>query len=135
MKPPALIPAEFGRLVVPVLRPCLPIAAAYLLGSALSGRLRDDSDIDIAVLPHVGRAITIQERLRLAADLQQQIGRPVDLGVLTSENLVYAYEAILKGQRLFAVDRDAVAEAENRLLGGYFQLREDRHEVETAYAA
>ena len=135
MKSPVTTPAEIGYLVVPVLRQCPSIAAAYLLGSAVSGRLRDDSDIDIALLPFAGQSIAIHERLTLAAALQQQVGRPVDLGVMTSKNLVYAYEAILKGQRLFTVDRDAVAETESRLLGGYFQLREDRHEVETAYHA
>lgn len=128
-------PAEIGRLVAPILQRYEQIAAAYLMGSAVSGRLRADSDIDIALLLFEGQPIAVQERLKLAADLQQQVKRPVDLGVITSGNLVYAYEAMMRGQRFFTANRDVADATETRLLGCYFQLRHDRREVETAYHA
>lgn len=111
------------------------IAAAYLLGSAAEGRLRPDSDIDIALLPAGGHAFSLRDRLDMAADLEPLFGRPVDIGIVTTANLVYASEAILKGERIVVRDRDYTAASETRLLGLYLQFREDRREVEEAYRA
>lgn len=111
------------------------IAAAYLLGSAVAGQMRDDSDIDIALLPIAGKTVSLQERLAMAAALELQLGRTVDIGVITSANLVYASEAILKGTRIDVGDTDYTEAMETRQLGCYLQFREDRREVEEAYHA
>ena len=60
------------------------ILAVYLLGSAGAGRLRPDSDIDLALLPVSGRHIDEFERVKLAADIALEIGREVDIGVISS---------------------------------------------------
>lgn len=111
------------------------IAAAYLLGSAVSGQLRRDSDIDIALLPADSQTISVRKRLELAALLETKLGRTVDIGIITPQNLVYACEAILKGRRIVTPNDDYTDMMETRLLGAYIVFREDRREVEETYRA
>ena len=64
------------------------ILAAYLLGSAATGQMRPDSDIDIAMMLVPGETLSGLEMMDLAASLTPRDGRSVDLGLLTSQNLV-----------------------------------------------
>ena len=111
------------------------IAAAYLLGSAVTGKMRRDSDIDIALLPEEGQKIPLQSRLELASLLEAKLSRTIDIGVITSKNLVYASEAILNGYRIVTRQKNYTEAAETRLLGCYFTYRQDRKEVEKSYHA
>ncbi len=124
---------QLQEQLAPPLRRRSDIAAAYLLGSALHGRLRPDSDIDVALLPAAEGAIRLPARMALAAELGENLGRTVDLGIISSANLVYAAEAILGGRRIVTIDAEYVMAMETRLLGGYLQLKQDRREVEAAY--
>lgn len=123
--------------IMTVLEDLLPgvpgLAAAYLMGSAVEGRLRPDSDIDIALLPSQGRTYSLQERLDIAAMLELRLGRTVDVGIVGSRNLIYAAEAILKGKRVGTCDVAYAEAEETRLLGAYYMFLEDRREVEDAY--
>jgi uncharacterized protein len=111
------------------------ILAAYLLGSAVSGRLRPDSDIDIALLPCPGSRIDGLERAGLASRIAFFIGRDVDVGELGSGNLVYAKEAMATGRRIFARDSSAADLAAATLMGMYLSFDEERREVLDAYRA
>ncbi len=111
------------------------VAAAYLLGSGVRHALRPDSDLDIAVLPVRGCVISPQERLSLAADLEDVAGRTVDLGMLSTANLVYAKEAVAHGTVIFERDRAARARFAMLVLSMYAALQESRREVLHAYAA
>ena len=109
------------------------IAAAYLLGSAAKGALRNDSDIDVALLPLAEQDVPLQSRLELAADLELRLGRPVDIGVISKKNLIYASEAILNGLRLVTLQREYTEAMETRFLGCYLTFRQDRKQVEENY--
>jgi predicted nucleotidyltransferase len=111
------------------------IAAAYLLGSAADGRLRADSDVDIALLPLRGVEISGMERADLAADLELVLGRPVDVGVLHTGNLVYAKEAVALGKLLFEGDRASRVRFVTLVYSMYADLQENRQEVIRGYAA
>lgn len=111
------------------------IAAAYFLGSGAEERLRADSDVDIALLPVQGQHITTPERLNLAADLTSLAGRPVDLGILQTGNLVYAKEAVTRGRVIFERDHAITARFAALVLSMYADLQENRREVLNAYAA
>ena len=111
------------------------LAAAYLLGSGARGRLRPDSDLDLALLPLRGRVIAPEDRLSLAADLEELAGRPVDVGVLSTTNLVYAKEAVAHGVLLLERDPSARACFAMLVLSMYASLQESRREVLHAYAA
>lgn len=111
------------------------ILALYVLGSAATGSMRPDSDIDLAILCEPGQEFTSLQRAELAADATCCLGRDVDCGELSSRNLVYAREAILKGRRLFARDPSRVDAMETNLLSMYIRFNEDRREVLDAYRA
>lgn len=111
------------------------IAAAYLLGSAKLGKMRRDSDIDVALLPVEGRNIPVLTRLALASQLESKLNRTIDIGVISAQNLIYASEAIFNGRRIVTVQKNYTQIAETRLLGCYFTFRQDRKEVEESYSA
>jgi predicted nucleotidyltransferase len=111
------------------------ITAAYLLGSAVTGRLRDDSDIDVAVLPSRGAVFSVQDRLDLGIRLESILGREVDVGVLSTANLVYAKEAVARGRLFFERDHAVTARFAMSVLSMYAELQEVRKEVLRAYAA
>ncbi len=130
---------SFNEATVAALAGCLErhpsIAAAYLLGSAVQGRLRPESDLDVAVLPTRPHGLPIVERLALAAELSQAAGRDVDLGILSTSSLVYAKEAVAHGRLFFERDREARARFAMYALSMYASLQEARQEVIAAYAA
>ena len=111
------------------------VEAVYLLGSAASGNLRPDSDIDIAILPTAGGHLDVFVRNAMASSLALKLGREVDSGILSSKNLVYAYQAIMTGRRIFARNPVAVDKTVACLLGMYGQFNFDRKEVQSAYSA
>lgn len=123
----------FAELVSPILAKRTDIAAAYLLGSAATGKLRNDSDIDIALLPMDEKVIPLQSCLELAVELEEKLKRPADIGIITTKNLIYASEAILNGHRITTLQQNYTEMTETRLLGCYFTFRQDRKEVEESY--
>ena len=111
------------------------VAAVYLLGSVVTGQLRDDSDIDIAVLPAGRQVVSMQTRLELAGLLETKLGRTIDIGIIDAHNLIYASEAILRGKRIVTLQKEYTEMTEMRLLGCYLVFKEDRKEVEESYHA
>ncbi len=111
------------------------IAAVYLLGSVVTGRLRDDSDIDIALLPVDQQVLSMKSRLELAGLLEAKLGRTIDIGIIDARNLIYASEAILRGKRIVTLQKKYTEATEMRLLGCYLVFKEDRKEVEESYHA
>jgi len=97
--------------------------------------LRADSDVDLALLPARGNLITPEQRLELAADLEDLVGRIVDVGILSTANLVYAKEAVANGLLLFERDPAARARFAALVFSMYADLQENRREVLHAYAA
>jgi len=111
------------------------IDAVYALGSVVRDALRVDSDIDLAVIPAPGVRLDAAALIGLAAELGGVLGRQVDLGVLTSANLVYARQALLTGQCIFYRPGCRAALRAATLLGLYARFHDDRREVLHAYTA
>ena len=111
------------------------ISAAYALGSVLTDRLCADSDIDIALLPAPGYSLSQMDLLLLSSQLGTCCPRPVDLGILSTHNLIYAKEALLQGECLFCKDQYFHDLFVATALGLYLELRTARREVEHAYTA
>ena len=111
------------------------LLAACLLGSALTDRFRPDSDVDVALMVRPGATLSALDRLDLAARLQTAVGYPVQLGLLTHGDLIYAKEAVEGGRWLFCHDVPARDLFVATALALYVQLRYERREVERAYAA
>ena len=111
------------------------ILAAYLHGSTARGSARADSDVDIALLPRPGLRLSLQSRLAFAGELETLLGRPVDLGELTTRNLVYAKEVVEHGQEIFTRNRFQTDLFMATALAMYAELQEQRKEVLDAYSA
>jgi len=120
---------------IAALQRCDAVQAAFLLGSAATGRLRSESDVDVAILPSCRAGLALETRLSLTAELARAFGRPVDLGVLSTENVVYAKEAVTTGRILFERDRAVTSWFAMLALSMYASLQEARREVLRAYAA
>ena len=110
------------------------VLAFYLLGSAVRGRLRNDSDVDIAVMPMPGSRISSVECLGIANALSYRLRRTVDLGELSSRNLVYANEVLHTGVLLYSRDPATTALTAANLLGLYLEFNERRQEVIRAFS-
>lgn len=111
------------------------ICAAFLLGSSLSDRMRPDSDFDLAILPAQDTKLDGLERNLLGTALFQKIGKPVDIGLLSSHNLIYTKEAILNGREIYCNNRTFTDLMTTTFLGMYVMFQEERSEVLDAYRA
>jgi hypothetical protein len=68
------------------------IQAAYLFGSAAAGRQRDDSDLDLALVPR-SNALR-RQKLDILTDLAQTGFDNVDVLILDTNDIVVQYEAV-----------------------------------------
>jgi predicted nucleotidyltransferase len=102
--------------------------AIYLFGSAAAGRLRDDSDVDVAVLlPHVrAKALGSLALSELAFDLMKALRRDVDLINLRQVSTVLQKQVIENGIVLFCADEFAKDEFEMLTISFYQKLNEER---------
>lgn len=124
----ALSPARQESILsaLAALRP----AAIYLFGSAAKGKLRDDSDIDLAFLPRT--ATDPMVIFNASQTLADALGREVDLIGLTTASTVMAKEVIRTGI-LLADDLPALRhDFEMRTLSDYARLNEERQPVLSA---
>lgn len=111
------------------------IRAVWILGSAATDRLRDDSDVDFAIYYTPGTVRDLAAHGGLVLDLERMLGRTVDLGQLRSSNLVYAVQATQKGELLYARDPEEATAFTSRMQSLYLDLKHDRKIVEDAYCA
>ncbi|VGO13720.1 hypothetical protein PDESU_02277 [Pontiella desulfatans] len=111
------------------------ILAAYLHGSTAKGTARQDSDIDIALLPEPGHRLPLRQRLEYAAELEAQLGAAVDVGELSSGNVVYAKEVVAHGREIFTRNRFKSDLFMATSLAMYAELQQQRKEVLDAYTA
>ena len=111
------------------------ILAAYLHGSTVEGTSRPDSDVDCALLLYPDQDMTSLELMELTGELSGRLGAPLDLGILSTRNLVYFVQAVHKGARIFCRDENRADSLVATAFSLYGRLKEDRREVEAAYHA
>lgn len=109
--------------------------AAYVLGSAVNGTLRPDSDLDFGLLLQPGETLPAQEINDLASELALSFGRPVDIGLVSARNLIYARQCVLTGRQIFCRDVFRAGLAVATLLSLGMQLDFERQEILHAYTA
>lgn len=98
------------------------IQAAYVFGSAATGRARRDSDVDVAVLLarplRADRALSY--RLKLMGDLGSALGRSdVDVVVLNEAPPLLAHRVLSKGRLVFERSPSARVRFQVRTAGRY----------------
>ena len=110
------------------------ILAAYLHGSMAKGTEHEDSDVDIAILAEPGQHISLQTRLEYAGELESVFHRPVDIGELSTHNLIYAKEVAVSGQQIFTTNPLESDRFLATCLSMYTDLQVQRKEVLNAYS-
>lgn len=100
----------FRGAVRRALEPFEDVAFAFLFGSVVSGRLRTDSDLDVAVYGVSGRGLEIEADRELAREGEMQLaveretGRNVDLLVLNRAPAAVCAAAVGAGVPVFVRD-------------------------------
>ena len=111
------------------------ILAAYMLGSAVHGTLRPDSDVDFGLLLQPSETMSALEINDLASELALGLGRPVDIGLISARNLIFARQCVLTGKQVFCRDAFRAGLTVATLLGLAMQLDFERREIVHAYTA
>ena len=104
------------------------IVFAYVFGSYVSGKLRNDSDIDIAI--YLSDEMPTDEYLDLKMKLTTVFKREVDLIILNSATPLLKFEICKKHIRLFT--RDEIEES-NFKVKTLFEYNDVKRYLELSY--
>lgn len=111
------------------------ISAAYLHGSARSGNFRPDSDVDIAILPIRGLYLSLDKIMGLTTILSLDFPWDIDIGLLSTSNVIYSWHAIANGKLLFSHHPSHHDLFVATLMADYEILKQERRSIELAYTA
>lgn len=103
------------------------LVAIYRFGSSVHGETHGQSDVDIAVLARAPLAPAA--RFDLQERLATLLRRNVDLVDLTQASPVLAVQVIGHGLLLDDIDPDTRGRFEDRMLGAYARLNEERRGI------
>lgn len=109
------------------------VVAVYLHGSFSKGTMRKDSDIDVAIIVS-GKKPDRIKLLEFSSDLELKLNRVIDIGIISSENLVYSKEVIINGICIYSRDSNLRQLNEATLLSMYVDFQFERREVLNAYS-
>ena len=121
--------------VTDVLRHRDDVLVAYLFGSAIRGRRRRDSDIDVAVI--FGASLGPRERFRLRCELGERIAATsavefADVIDLEQAPPLLAHEILRSGRLLFSRDERRRVEVTARQVMRYIDTRPQRRVLDDA---
>jgi uncharacterized protein len=102
------------RAILQVLERYPDIKLCVLFGSAAKGRLRAESDVDVAVA--AVRALSIAEKLALLGDLALATGRGVDVVDLRQAGGYVLQQALTTGVVILKTDKQLYAAVLKRML-------------------
>ena len=94
--------SDIGKEVGAVLARHSEIRLAILFGSMATGRADRDSDVDLAVSSE--RALTVDAKMALMAELAEATGRPIDLIDLHSVGTLLLGQIVKGGRRILGTD-------------------------------
>lgn len=119
------MPPENLQALVDMLRRQIPsLLGVYVFGSAASGQMHTDSDIDIGIL--AGRPEDPAVLWEIAQALAQQAGRDVDLVDLGRASSVFRMQVISGGRRLWCADLPRCEAFEDFVYSDFVRLNEER---------
>lgn len=112
----------------------LPEASfAYVYGSFGTPRFGRESDVDIAV--HLGRPLTLDERIAISARLEGAFHRCVDLLDACVADPVVAHQVLKAGRVLFVRRPGDLYRFQMKTLASYLDEKLDRRVVEDSMLA
>lgn len=109
-----LLVSDICDRVVEILNTEPELKVAIIYGSAASGTMRTDSDVDLAVL--FDRPMGVEWKINLKARLERELGRNVDLVDLTALNGTILKQVLCKGRVLIKNDTSAHFELLQRMI-------------------
>jgi uncharacterized protein len=118
--------ADLTAGLAPLVARSIPgVRTIYLFGSAAEGRLRADSDVDLAVL--AAGPIAPELLFDTAETCARHLGREVDLVDLQTAPLVLQAQIVGRGRRLAGLgDPREAAFFENQVMSRYCAFIEER---------
>lgn len=93
------------------------ILFALVFGSAAEGKLRNDSDIDVAV--YIKKLLNPLEYLKLATELSEMIKREIHLVVLNEASPLLRHQIMKNNKILFIKDFDTYANFREKTMTDY----------------
>lgn len=118
------VPGTAVRMILQLLPDC---RAIYRFGSWGSAAERQDSDLDIAILP--AERLQSVKRWELAQALAADLRRDVDLIDLLSASTVLRMQVVAHGERLYQIDTSEMEQFEDTIFSGYARLNEERRDI------
>lgn len=97
------------------------ITFAYIFGSYAQGKIRVDSDIDIAI--YLEKKIDIETYLEIKMYLSETCKREIDLIILNDATPLLKYEVYKKGILLFTRDRAIETSYKVKILFEYNDIK------------
>jgi predicted nucleotidyltransferase len=116
------------RLIVEYLRhEVADLFAVYRFGSTVAGTPTPSSDVDVAML--TGTPVSPERWFVLQETLGATLGREVDLLDLAGASAVLAVQVITRGYLLWEAAGPGRGAFEDRALGAYARLNEERRTI------
>lgn len=124
------------NLISRILNRISGLACAYLHGSAITECFRPQSDIDLALLFRPGTGLPLETIIRTCRGrIESGTGHPPHFAVLSSKNVVFAREVVIKGQLLLSRDTYTCQRFTMHTLSMYAALNEERKKIIEQYVA
>jgi uncharacterized protein len=105
------------------------VVAIYLFGSAVSGEIMPDSDVDLGIL--LTEKMDSGALWNIAQEIASVLNRDVDLIDLLSASTVMQYEILTSGTRLYCGNADCCNSFDNQVMTAYLDLTEQRRDILT----
>lgn len=102
-------------------------AFIIVFGSYVKGRVREDSDLDLAYYSE--KKLTTYERFLIAGDIAERCNIEVDLADLQQIDIVFAAQIFSTGELLDCADENVFIKERMKALSMYAALNEQRAEV------
>jgi len=123
-----------NKTIIRILSSLKNLIAIYVHGSTVKGTAHKGSDIDLALLFETKSELpTGISLLKLASAVENELGRPIHIGILSANDVVFAKEVICYGKRIFCRDGQKCDSFEMLTLSFYAALNESRKAVIDAY--
>lgn len=117
----------FGKLVRTIRQQFGAIQAVYVFGSQVTGAVRPDSDLDLALLTPA--PLDAEKLFALTGKLSGIAKRDVDLVNLRAASTVMRSQVIAKGRRIYCSDEAACEQFEDLVYSSYARLNEERRHI------
>ncbi len=118
---------EIEKKIRTVLANKLSPKLVYIFGSMVKSRVRDDSDIDIAIL--TDKQIDEYKLYMVSQQLADQLKREVDIVDLSKASTVFKAEILRTGKLLYNSDNMIKMDFQLNVLKQYSLLNEERKRI------